>query len=255
MSDSIRFTGDGTSVVGGITVNTPYENTKDKGVKVEDFLQLMIAQLQNQDFMNPVDDTQYVTQLAQFASMQSMQDLAGYSQTNYAMSLVGKTVTVASYGLGGQVNKDVGVVSKVNFSGDEYTITVNGKEYQLNQIMMVSDPAAGSTQGQLDAAKKMALIQKEVGSAKISLRWESPINDPDQQEGLVYDVYYTTDGSVDFNDLQTVKKGTNMATGLKSPEYELTGLNPNTRYFVNVVVRNKNGDESVYQSSNIKTKE
>ena len=41
----------------------------DKAVKVEDFLNLMVAQLQNQDFMNPVDDTQYVTQLAQFAPL------------------------------------------------------------------------------------------------------------------------------------------------------------------------------------------
>jgi len=52
----------------------------DKAVKVEDFLNLMVAQLQNQDFMNPVDDTQYVTQLAQFATMQpenQLRHLAG----------------------------------------------------------------------------------------------------------------------------------------------------------------------------------
>lgn len=252
MSDSIRFTSDGSTVVGGITVNTPYEDKKDVGVKVEDFLQLMIAQLQNQDFMNPVDDTQYVTQLAQFATMQSMQDLAGYSQTNYAMSLVGKQVTVASYGLGGQVNKDVGIVSKVNFSGDEYYVTVNGKDYKLSQIMYVNDTSSDVTKNELEAAQKMPLIQKEVGSTKISLRWEAPVSE-DKQGGLTYDVYYSTTES-NFNDLQTVKKGTAIATGLKDPEYELTGLAPGTRYFINVVVRNANGDESVYQMANVTTK-
>ena len=34
------------------------------------FLTLLVAQLKNQDFMNPVDDTQYVTQLAQISTMQ-----------------------------------------------------------------------------------------------------------------------------------------------------------------------------------------
>ena len=33
-------------------------------VTMEDFLTLMVAQLKNQDFMNPVADTQYVTQLS-----------------------------------------------------------------------------------------------------------------------------------------------------------------------------------------------
>ena len=36
----------------------------------------MLNQLSNQDFMNPVDDTQYMSQLAQIASMQAMQEMA-----------------------------------------------------------------------------------------------------------------------------------------------------------------------------------
>jgi flagellar basal-body rod modification protein FlgD len=45
------------------------------------FLQLLVAQLQNQDPSNPADSTQFVTQLAQFQTMeQSMtqgQDISG----------------------------------------------------------------------------------------------------------------------------------------------------------------------------------
>ena len=48
----------------------------DRQVSIDDFLVLMVEQLKNQDFMNPVDDTQYVTQLAQFTTMQQMQELA-----------------------------------------------------------------------------------------------------------------------------------------------------------------------------------
>ena len=38
--------------------NAVFEDENDMGVSVDDFLNLMVAQLRNQDFMNPVDDTQ-----------------------------------------------------------------------------------------------------------------------------------------------------------------------------------------------------
>ena len=72
-----------------------FTDKKELGVTAEDFLTLMVAQLTNQDFMNPMDDTQFVTQLAQFSSMQMMQEMANYTKTSYVMSLVGKPVTAA----------------------------------------------------------------------------------------------------------------------------------------------------------------
>ncbi|MDL2252722.1 fibronectin type III domain-containing protein [Ruminococcaceae bacterium OttesenSCG-928-I18] len=255
MSDPVRQLSDGSTQVGGITVNTPYENNKDAGVKVEDFLQLMIAQLTNQDFMNPVDDTQYVTQLAQFATMQSMQELSHYSQTNYVSSLVGKTVTAASYGIGGTVNKETGIVTKVNFSGDEFTISVNGKEFQLSQIMTVNDTNSAASKNVLEEANKIALINMETTNNSFKFRWDAPTTDEAEKEGLRYDVYYTTDPSLDFSDLNGVKKGKAAATGLMEPNYELTDLAPGTTYYVNVVVRNGNGDEAIYQKATVVTKE
>lgn len=252
---SIRELPGGGTQVGGITVNTPYENNKEQGVKVEDFLQLMIAQLTNQDFMNPVDDTQYVTQLAQFATMQSMQELSHYSQTNYVSSLVGKTVTAASYAMGGQVSKETGTVSKVNFSGDGFTVTVNGKEFQLSQIMTVNDPGSGVDKNELENANKIALISQETGKDYYSFRWDAPVQDEIDKLGLRYDVYYTTDEDADFNDLSTVKKGTKAATGLTDLSYKLAGLEPDTTYYVNVVVRNGNGDEAVYKKATFTTKD
>lgn len=42
----------------------------------EDFLKLLIAQLQNQNPMSPMDDTQFVAQLAQFSSLEQMANMA-----------------------------------------------------------------------------------------------------------------------------------------------------------------------------------
>ncbi len=42
------------------------------GADEQTFLQLLVTQLQNQDPTNPVDGTQFVTQLAQFSELEQM---------------------------------------------------------------------------------------------------------------------------------------------------------------------------------------
>ncbi len=252
MSD-IRQVDNGTTQIGGLTVQTPIESEADQSVSVDDFLQLMIAQLTNQDFMDPVDDTQYVTQLAQFSSMEAMQELSYYSQTNYVSSLLGKTVTAASYGIGGSVAQETGVVSKVNFSGDEFTFTVNGKEFLMSQIMTLDDPGAGSSLIELNNANNIALVSSNITNDSIQFAWQSPVSDEAISQSLSYDVYYTTDMDADFNTLYGVKQGTQAATGIKSLDYQLTGLAHGTEYQVNVVVRDTSGNEAIFQKSNFTT--
>ncbi len=48
--------------------NAKFDNS-DKDLSVQDFFNMMVKQLTNQDFMNPVDDTQYLAQMAQFVLM------------------------------------------------------------------------------------------------------------------------------------------------------------------------------------------
>ncbi len=252
MSD-IRQIDNSTTQVGGLTVETPFSTDADQSVAVDDFLQMMIAQLSNQDFLDPVDDTEFLAQLAQFSSMEAMQELSYYSQTNYVSSLLGKTVTAASYSIGGSVSQETGIVSKVNFSGDEFTFTVNGKEFLMSQIMTLDDPSAGSSQAEIDKANQIAIINSDITNDSANFRWESPVSDVAISQSLTYDVYYTTDTNADFSNLSTVKQGTLAATGLKELEYELTGLAPATQYQVNVVVRDAAGHEAIFQRSSFTT--
>jgi len=66
----------------------------------QSFLQLLVAQLQNQDPLQPMDNTQYITQLAQFQSLQTLQSLQttlessmGTQVLSDAMGLIGRDVT------------------------------------------------------------------------------------------------------------------------------------------------------------------
>lgn len=129
-------------------VENPYgdavfsDNSED-ALNVSDFFSLMITQLTNQDFMNPVDDTQYLAQLAQFSTMQQMTELAKYSKTNYATSLIGKEVTVAKNSENGGIDDGdafiTGIVDRVSIKNDTYYVQVNGVDYTLSQINSFSE--------------------------------------------------------------------------------------------------------------------
>lgn len=121
----------------GKTYNAVFSNEDKSSLDVSDFMNLMITQMTNQDFLNPADNTEYMAQLAQFSSMQEMQKLAEYSKTNYAASLLGTTVTVAKNEVGGDVSKATGVVTSVSLVNNEYSLTVNGKTYTLDQVMQL----------------------------------------------------------------------------------------------------------------------
>lgn len=119
--------------------NVKFSDGSEDSVDVQDFLNLMVTQLTNQDFMNPVDDTQYLSQLAQFSSMSAMQELASFSKQSFAMSYLGKEVTASVYNIGGEVETTTGKVTSVSLVGDDYKFTVNGREFSMKDIKSVSD--------------------------------------------------------------------------------------------------------------------
>lgn len=127
-----------------------FSNEDKSSLDVSDFMKLMITQMTNQDFLNPTDNTEYMAQLAQFSSMQEMQKLAEYSKTNYAASLLGQTVTVAKNEIGGDVSENTGKITSVSLVNNEFTVTVNGKSYALNQIMKIHDGASVEAENQTD---------------------------------------------------------------------------------------------------------
>ena len=134
----------------GEVIDAVFADPEDQQVSIDDFLQLMIAQLKNQDFMNPVDDTQYVTQLAQFTTMQQMEEMAYNSKTTYITSLVGKNVVASKMTVGGDLDTTEGVVNKISLVDNEYLVYVNDKAYKLSEIMQVK--AAAENAGNADSS-------------------------------------------------------------------------------------------------------
>ena len=66
----------------------------------DDFLKLLVSQLQHQDPMNPVDDKDFMGQMAQFTSVEQLTNMATSidrmstaSQSTQSIALIGKTVS------------------------------------------------------------------------------------------------------------------------------------------------------------------
>ncbi len=256
MADSISSLGyartNTTNSAGGTNYDAVFTDKTDNSIiDPEQFLNLLVVQMQNQDFTDPMDDTAYVTQMAQFSNMQQMQQLASYSKTSYALSLIGKTVTASRFTVSGDLDTTTGVIEKVSLVDDEYVIYVGGKTYTLGQIMTVQTGNSTSTDDEDDTkapidASDIALELGEVTDTTAVVKWSPPTEDEELLEGLTYTVYFSPEKP--FDTVKDVENGIKFGFGQEEVfEEKLTGLNPNTIYYVNVVVEDADGNKTVYK--------
>jgi flagellar basal-body rod modification protein FlgD len=135
------------------STSTTTTTDKSKSLGKQDFLKLLMAQLQNQDPMKPMDDTQMVAQMAQFSALEATQALQQTIQT----SSNNQTIAQASALIGKYVQADqadgssvTGTVSGVNFTVTDGvvapTVTVNNNEVDYSTIRKISSTPI-ATQG------------------------------------------------------------------------------------------------------------
>ena len=99
------------SAISSATTNAaPQSNASAASVDYDTFLQLLVAELRNQDPSEPMDSAQYIAQLASFSNVeQSIQtndkldQLLNSSFISSAGSLIGKTITSADGSVSGQI--------------------------------------------------------------------------------------------------------------------------------------------------------
>lgn len=129
--------------------------TADQSMGKDAFMKLLVNQLKNQDPLAPADNSEYIAQLAQFSSLEQMQELndnivglAVLQQNNALMS----QLTQSSALIGQQVRyldpttnePKVGVVSSVKIEDDLANLSIDGASVPLGNVTEVlgepSDP-------------------------------------------------------------------------------------------------------------------
>lgn len=117
-------------------------------IRQEDFIKLFLAQLQFQDPLEPVDNREFLAQLAQFSNLEqarqngeNIENLLSVSAASQALSLLSKTVDIGS-GSGAVA----GQVIAVKYTGDGPTLTVRTSggqvinDVRLSQITSILQP-------------------------------------------------------------------------------------------------------------------
>jgi flagellar basal-body rod modification protein FlgD len=109
-----------------------------KGLDRDDFLKILVTQLQHQDPTSPVEDKDFIAQMAQFSSLEQITNMsAGFQKlssllaSSEASQVLGKTVEIRD----GE-NLVRGVVEKV-VRGESPMVGVNGSVYDFSQIESV----------------------------------------------------------------------------------------------------------------------
>lgn len=91
----------------------------------DDFLNLLVAQLANQDPLDTKSDTEFIAQMAQFSALEQMQALNETFAVSQAQNMIGKNVIFTA-----QVKNDDGIMVKETMRGIvSGTININGKTF------------------------------------------------------------------------------------------------------------------------------
>jgi flagellar basal-body rod modification protein FlgD len=87
-----------------------------------DFLKLMVAQLQAQNPLEPGNSNEYLNELAQFTQVEQMTNMANANELTGAVQLIGRSVTYD--GASGEPAK--GIVQSVQSTASGTTVTIEG---------------------------------------------------------------------------------------------------------------------------------
>ena len=101
----------------------------------DDFLQLRVTQLQHQDPLAPMEDKDFIAQMAQFTSLEQMKNMNNAVQITQATSYIGKQVTWAD----SQGIEQRGIVTAIRIVNSEPKVMIGSESLELKKIMSVTD--------------------------------------------------------------------------------------------------------------------
>ena len=124
----------------GLSVN-PKSGQKTLGA--DDFMKLLTTQLTAQDPMNPMKDTEFIAQMANFSSLEQMRGLSksfdsfsAEQKMTSAPSYLGRQVTVMD-AAEGEIS---GIVDAITLKDGVPAVVIGGKSYETKLITSITTP-------------------------------------------------------------------------------------------------------------------
>ena len=137
---------------------------KSFALKTEDFIKMMITQLQNQDPMEPAKNQELLAQMSQIGQLQSQTTLTDslksmvlQNNLGAAGNLIGKQVE----GAGPQGEEVSGLVNSVRVEeGSVYLELDNGKTLELTKVFNIAEGPTAASADSADIATKTPVAPK-----------------------------------------------------------------------------------------------
>lgn len=135
----------------------------------EDFLLLLVTQMQYQDPLSPQENTDFVAQLAQFSALEQMSNLNQTVSNNSAYALIGQEVVIHHTSSTGDVQEIQGSVEKVTIRNGTAYVTVDGQDFLYDEVVQVIDMGyLISTYLPKVTAQKLEFVHHDPQDLKIS---------------------------------------------------------------------------------------
>ena len=129
----------------GKIVETSSQNSLKNKSKTSDgmdkdaFLQLLVAQMQYQDPLEPTSNTEYISQYAQFSQVEQIQNMAASTDLARASSLVGEQVYIKTTNSKGSTDYIYGKVDYVVYENGKAYLSIDESLYSLDDLDTVVD--------------------------------------------------------------------------------------------------------------------
>jgi flagellar basal-body rod modification protein FlgD len=115
--------------IGG-NINLEAQALDNSAIGQEEFIRLFLTQLTNQDPLEPVDNSQFLAQMAQFTSLEqsrllneNMTNLLAFNSSNQGLELLGRNVEVANGS-----STFSGLVEGINFDSQGVMLTIRNAD-------------------------------------------------------------------------------------------------------------------------------
>ena len=194
---------------------------------MQDFLTLMVTELQNQSIDNTADTSEMLNQMVMMQMVSALTDMTDASIMSYAASLVGKTITVGQYDSNGVLQEIVGQVTGTGTMNGEQVVFVNDKYYHMNEIMAVGVLPKAPQKEDVPEVPELPENQEELGEIPENPEMpEIPENDPIEGD-------FNEDSASEFSDpaedmSQNLANLENAVAAVASGSKELTDTNDTT---------------------------
>jgi len=126
-------------LVESVTTSSSAQKSNDLGY--DQFLQILCAEMQYQDPLNPTSNTDYIAQMATFTQVESMLNMQNTMTSSQANDLVGKYVIMkVTSSTTGEVTYAAGNVDYVLHQNGKTFLSIDDNLYNIEDLDTVADP-------------------------------------------------------------------------------------------------------------------